>query len=67
MSPTVRARRHAPRANVHKDQPRDDAQRPTVGRNTKLGRKVEKPQDPKAGGPSGQHDAGRHDRKHTNK
>lgn len=42
-------------------------QRPSTGRNSKLGRKVEKPRDPKAGGPSGQHDASRHDRKHANK
>jgi len=67
MSPTVRSRRHAPRANVQKEQSQDTGTRPSVGRNTKLGRKVEKPQDPKAGGPSGQHDGARHDRKHTNK
>jgi len=42
-------------------------QRPTTGRNTALGRKVEKPADPRAGGPSGQHDSVKHNRKHTNK
>jgi hypothetical protein len=41
--------------------------RPDSGKSTKLGRKVEKPMDPKAGGPSGQKDRGRHDIKHTNK
>lgn len=46
---------------------RDQNQRPTTGRNTKLGRKVEKPMDPKAGGPSGQKDKARHDKKHANK
>ena len=40
---------------------------PTTGRNTKLGRKVEKPADPKAGGPSGQRDNGKHNKKHANK
>jgi hypothetical protein len=50
-----------------KDELRQLYGKPTTGRNTKLGRKVEKPQDPKAGGPSGQHDAGRHHTKHTNK
>ena len=39
---------------------------PTTGRNTKRGRKVEKPADPKAGGPSGQRDRARHDKKHAN-
>ena len=41
--------------------------RPDSGKSTKLGRKVEKPAEPKAGGPSGQTDRGRHDIKHTNK
>jgi hypothetical protein len=41
--------------------------RPDSGKSTKLGRKVEKPMDPKGGGPSGQKDRGRHDIKHTNK
>jgi hypothetical protein len=67
MSPTVRARRHAPRANVQKEQPADVVNRPSTGRNTKLGRKVEKPAEPKAGGPSGQTDRARHDKKHANK
>jgi hypothetical protein len=42
-------------------------QRPTTGRNTKLGRRVEKPAEPATGGPSGQHDGAKHNRKHTNK
>ena len=50
-----------------KDELRVLYHKPTTGKTTKLGRKVEKPQDPKAGGPSGQHDEGKHDRKHTNK
>lgn len=41
--------------------------RPDSGKSTKLGRKVEKPMDPKAGGPSGQKDRGKHDIKHTNR
>jgi hypothetical protein len=40
---------------------------PTTGRNTKLGRRVEKPQDPKAGGPSGQTDRAKHNKRHANK
>ena len=40
---------------------------PTTGRNTKLGRRVEKPMDPKAGGPSGQLDRAKHDKRHANK
>jgi hypothetical protein len=42
-------------------------QRPTTGRTTRLGRKVEKPGDTTAAGPSGQHDSTHHDRQHTNK
>ena len=41
-------------------------QNPTTGRNTRKGRKVEKPADPKAGGPSGQKDRARHDKRHAN-
>lgn len=40
---------------------------PTTGRATRLGRKAEKPRDPKAGGPSGQEDRSRHDKKHANR
>ena len=40
---------------------------PTTGRNTKLGRKVEKPAEPKMGGPSGQKDRAKHDKRHANK
>jgi len=42
-------------------------ERPASGRNTALGRKVEKPGEAKPGGPSGQKDKARHDRKHTNR
>jgi hypothetical protein len=53
---------------VHEAQPPlDTVQRPQTGRNTKLGRKVEKPRDPKSGGPSGQQDRARHDKRHANK
>lgn len=41
--------------------------KPDSGKSTKLGRKVEKPQDPKAGGPSGQHETTKHNKRHTNK
>jgi len=40
---------------------------PSTGRNTKLGKRVEKPAEPPAGGPSGQKVGVKHDRKHTNK
>ena len=50
-----------------KEQVNDLLTRPSTGRTTKLGRKVEKPEDPKAGGPSGQQDKGRHDKRHANK
>lgn len=41
--------------------------KPATGRNSKPGRKAEKPRDPKAGGPSGQKDRARHDKRHANK
>jgi hypothetical protein len=44
-----------------------DLYRPSVGRTTMLGRKVEKPADIKASGPSGQRDQAKHDCKHANK
>jgi hypothetical protein len=44
-----------------------DPQRPSTGRTSKLGRKVEKPADVRAAGPSGQRDIARHDRLHANK
>jgi hypothetical protein len=50
-----------------KTDPEELYQAPSTGRNTKLGRKVEKPDDPGPGGPSGQKVVTRHDRKHTNK
>ncbi|AMO23256.1 hypothetical protein GCM10027034_42620 [Ramlibacter solisilvae] len=49
-----------------KTQPAELDLPPSTGRNTKLGRKVEKPDDPKPGGPSGQKVETR-DRKHANK
>jgi hypothetical protein len=45
----------------------NDPQRPSTGRTSKLGRKVEKPGDVRAGGPSGQRDICQHDRLHANK
>ncbi len=42
-------------------------QRPSNGRTTRLGRRVEKPGDCAAAGPSGQHDSTKHDCKHANK
>jgi hypothetical protein len=44
-----------------------DLYRPSSGRTTVLGRKVEKPADIKASGPSGQRDQAKHDCKHANK
>lgn len=41
--------------------------RPTSGRTTAQGRKVERPGTGKQGGPSGQKDKGQQDRKHANK
>ena len=49
------------------EEDREAYKSPSTGRATKLGRRVEKPQDPKAGGPSGQKDRARHDKKHANK
>ena len=42
-------------------------QRPSNGRTTRMGRRVEKPGDAHAAGPSGQHEATKHDSQHTNK
>lgn len=50
-----------------KDEVKAIFQRPSNGRTTRLGRRVEKPGDAHAAGPSGQHEATDHDRKHTNK
>lgn len=41
--------------------------RPSTGRTTSLGRKVEKPAPEKQGGPSGQTDQAQHNIEHTNK
>jgi len=41
--------------------------KPDSGKSTKLGRKVEKPHDPSASGPSGQHETTKHDKRHANK
>ena len=45
----------------------NDPQRPSTGRTSKLGRKVEKPADVNPAGPSGQRDICQHDRLHANK
>jgi len=50
-----------------KDVLRSLYQRPSSGRTTALGRRVEKPGEGKGGGPSGQKDGAKHDGKHTNK
>jgi hypothetical protein len=42
-------------------------QRPSTGRTSALGRRVEKPGTGRQSGPSGQTDGTKHDRKHTNK
>jgi hypothetical protein len=55
------------KADHVKDDISQDYKSPTTGRNTKLGRKVEKPSEPKQGGPSGQTDLGKHNKRHTNK
>lgn len=44
-----------------------DDKGPTTGRATRMGRKAEKPRDPKAGGPSGQTERAKHNKKHANK
>ena len=41
--------------------------RPSTGRSTAIGRRVEKPADLKPAGPSGQRDQAQHDCRHTNK
>jgi hypothetical protein len=41
--------------------------RPASGRTTAMGRRVEKPGESKPGGPSGQKDGSKGDRKHANK
>jgi hypothetical protein len=41
--------------------------RPSSGRTTPLGRRVEKPGERKPGGPSGQTDGSKHEGTHTNK
>lgn|GEM_PF-6748501 len=50
-----------------KHDPEEVFQSPTTGRNTRQGKKVEKPDDPAPGGPSGQKVVTKHDKKHTNK
>ena len=54
---------HSP-AEKEKDMP--PPQNPTTGRTTKMGRRAEKPKDPKPGGPSGQSDRAKHNKKHAN-
>jgi hypothetical protein len=50
-----------------KEQPKDLTPRPSSGRTTLLGRRVEKPGHLKQGGPSGQTDSCKGDSQHTNK
>lgn len=50
-----------------KDKLRGFLQRPSSGRTSTLGRKVEKPGSGGPAGPSGQTGSVEHDRKHTNK
>lgn len=50
-----------------KDKLRGFLQRPSSGRTSALGRKVEKPGSGTAAGPSGQTEHVHHDRKHANK
>ncbi|HWI83502.1 DUF3175 domain-containing protein [Ramlibacter sp.] len=55
------------RLDKAKDELRALFQRPSSGRTTKMGRKVEKPGTGRQSGPSGQTDGVEHDRKHANK
>jgi hypothetical protein len=50
-----------------KDGLRQLLQRPSSGRTTGLGRRVEKPGPSRTAGPSGQDDGVQHDKKHANK
>lgn len=50
-----------------KDELKTLFQRPSTGRTSSLGRKVEKPAPSRSGGPSGQTDAVQHEKKHANK
>lgn len=50
-----------------KDELKTLFQRPSTGRTTSMGRKVEKPAPGRSGGPSGQTDAAQHEKKHANK
>lgn len=50
-----------------KDELRHLFHRPSIGRTTALGRRVEKPGNGNQSGPSGQKDHAKHDRTHTNK
>jgi len=50
-----------------KDELRTLFHRPSTGRTTQLGRRVEKPGPTRTSGPSGQTDNVQHDRKHANK
>jgi hypothetical protein len=50
-----------------KDEVQNFFARPSNGRSTRMGRRVEKPGDAHAAGPSGQHEATKHDSRHTNK
>lgn len=50
-----------------KDELKTLFQRPSTGRTTSLGRKVEKPGPSRTSGPSGQSDNTQHEKKHANK
>ncbi|WP_048437934.1 hypothetical protein [Caenimonas sp. SL110] len=60
-----------PHDNKHAEEPNIDlrtaTQRPTTGRTSAAGRKVEKPGTGKSSGPSGQPDEFKHGLVHTNK
>ena len=45
----------------------DVDKRPSTGRTSNLGRRVEKPHDSNPGGPSGQHVSSNHEKQHANK
>jgi hypothetical protein len=49
------------------DEDRIEVPRPSNGRATVLGRRMERPADIKPAGPSGQRDVAQHNRTHTNK
>ena len=61
---------HAPHDSTtfeHLQPSKDADPRPTTGRNSKMGRRAEKPRDPTMAGPSGQPGRAKHDKRHANK